>query len=90
MKPVDGMTQAEVGAFVQTHLRVKGIEVVLTGGGAVSICAVGKYVLADLDLGAAWLVLRIGDKGASRPLQAQGPATFWPMWPEGPWPIGPA
>jgi hypothetical protein len=38
------MTQAELGAFIQTHLRNNGIDVVLSGGAAVSIHSVGKYV----------------------------------------------
>jgi hypothetical protein len=50
MKPLAEMTQAEVGAFVQSHLREKGIEVVLSGGASVSIYTTGKYVTLDLDL----------------------------------------
>ncbi|MGA2820831.1 MAG: hypothetical protein ABSF61_09280 [Anaerolineales bacterium] len=50
MKSIAEMTQAEVGAFVQTHLRRKGIEVVLSGGASVSIYTIGKYVSQDLDL----------------------------------------
>ncbi len=50
MKPLTDMTQAEVAAFVQSHLRQKGIEVVLSGGASVSIYTVGKYVSLDLDL----------------------------------------
>ncbi len=50
MKPIAEMTQIEVGAFVQSHLRARGIEVVLSGGATVSIYSVGKYVSMDLDL----------------------------------------
>jgi hypothetical protein len=50
MKPVAEMTQAEVAAYVETHLRRNGIEVVLSGGASVSIYTRGKYVSADLDL----------------------------------------
>jgi len=44
------MTQAELAAFVQVHLRKSGIDVVLSGGAAVSIHSKAKYVSLDLDL----------------------------------------
>lgn len=44
------MTQPELGAHVQTHLRKHGIEVVLSGGAAVGIYSSGKYVSKDLDM----------------------------------------
>ena len=44
------MTQAEVAAYVQSHLRKKGISVVLSGGATVSIYTSNKYVSADIDL----------------------------------------
>lgn len=50
MKPIHKMTQGELGAYVQSHLRKKGIEVVLSGGAAVSIHSNNKYVSKDLDL----------------------------------------
>lgn len=50
MKPVDTMTQVELGAYVQSHLGEKGIDVVLSGGAAVAIYTSGKYVSRDLDL----------------------------------------
>jgi hypothetical protein len=50
MKPVGKMTRAEVGAFVQSRLRAKGIEVILAGGAAVAIYSNNKYVSKDLDL----------------------------------------
>ncbi len=50
MKPVGDMTQAELGAYVQSHLTEKGIEVVLSGGAVVAIYTSGKYVSRDLDL----------------------------------------
>jgi hypothetical protein len=50
MKPVHKMTQGELGAYVQSQLRKKGIEVVLSGGAAVAIYSHGKYVSKDLDL----------------------------------------
>ena len=50
MKAVSKMTQAELGAFVQSQLRKNGIEVVLAGGAAVAIYSNNKYVSKDLDL----------------------------------------
>ena len=44
------MTVGEFGAFVQSHLRKSGIEVVLSGGATVSIYRSNKYVSHDLDL----------------------------------------
>ncbi len=44
------MTQGELGAYVQTHLREKGIEVVLSGGAAVGIYSNSKYISKDLDM----------------------------------------
>jgi hypothetical protein len=50
MKRIRNMSQAELGAYVQSHLRKKGIEVILSGGASVSIFSRGKYVSKDLDL----------------------------------------
>ena len=50
MKPITRMTQGELGAFIQTRLREKGIEVILSGGAAVAIYSNNKYVSKDLDL----------------------------------------
>jgi hypothetical protein len=44
------MTQGELGAFIQSSLREKGIEVILSGGAAVAIHSSNKYVSKDLDL----------------------------------------
>ena len=44
------MTQAEVAAYVQSHLRKHNILVTLSGGAAVSIYTVNQYVSADVDL----------------------------------------
>lgn len=49
MKSMGEMTQAELGALVQSHLREKSITVVLSGGAAVSIYSKAKYVSLDLD-----------------------------------------
>jgi hypothetical protein len=50
MKPVGKMTQGELGAFIQSQLRDKEIEVILSGGAAVAIYSNNKYVSKDLDL----------------------------------------
>lgn len=44
------MSRAELAAYIQSQLRTKGIEAVLTGGSAVSIFSGEKYVSMDLDL----------------------------------------
>lgn len=49
MKPITDMTHGELAAFIQLHLRAMGIDVVLTGGSAVSIYSRGKNVSKDLD-----------------------------------------
>jgi hypothetical protein len=49
MKLMSEMTTAELAAYIQSHLRYKGIEVVLTGGSVVSIYSQQKYVSKDLD-----------------------------------------
>lgn len=50
MKPLSQMSQPEVGAYVHSHLKRKGIDVVLSGGAAVGLYSQGKYVSQDLDL----------------------------------------
>jgi len=50
VKPVREMTQAEIGAFVVSHLAEQGIDVVLSGGAAVGIHSGDAYVSGDLDL----------------------------------------
>jgi len=50
MKPMRDMTRAEFAAFIQEHLRARGIDVVLCGGACVSIYSRGKYVSMDLDM----------------------------------------
>ena len=49
MKHLGDMSQAELGAYVQSHLWEKGINVVLSGGAVVAYYTSGKYVSADLD-----------------------------------------
>jgi hypothetical protein len=50
MKSIKEMTQGELAAFIQTHLREKEIDVVLSGGVTVSIYSNNRYVSWDLDL----------------------------------------
>lgn len=50
MKSIHKMTQAELGAFIQSKLRREKIEVVLSGGAAVAIYSSNQYVSKDLDL----------------------------------------
>ena len=50
MKKIKNMTLAELAAYVQTQLRVDGIEVVLSGGATVSFYSGNKYVSKDVDL----------------------------------------
>jgi hypothetical protein len=50
MKPIRTMTQFELAAYVQTHLRARGIDVILSGGASVAFYSSNQYVSADLDL----------------------------------------
>ena len=49
MKPVSRMSIGEMAAYISSHLRGLGIDVVLSGGSCVSIYSAGKYVSKDLD-----------------------------------------
>jgi len=49
MKPIEDLSLGELAAFVCTHLRTNGIEVVLSGGGCVSIYTSNRYQSYDLD-----------------------------------------
>jgi len=49
MKPIKEMTIGEFGAFVAGHLRLSGIEVVLSGGSCVTIYTHNRYMSYDLD-----------------------------------------
>ena len=44
------MTQGELAALIQSRLREKGFDVVLSGGAAVSVYGGNRYVSLDLDL----------------------------------------
>jgi hypothetical protein len=50
MKPIGRMNQGELAAYVQTGLRERGIETILSGGAAVALYSRNKYVSLDLDL----------------------------------------
>ena len=50
MKSIKEMTQGELAAFIQSRLREKGFDVVLSGGAAVSLYCSNRYVSLDLDL----------------------------------------
>lgn len=49
MKPINKMSLGELAAFIDTHLREKGINVVLSGGACVAIYSDHTYVSKDLD-----------------------------------------
>lgn len=44
------MSLVELAAYISTHLRRLGIEVVLSGGSCVAVYSAGQYVSMDLDL----------------------------------------
>jgi len=50
MKQIKNMSQVELAAYVQDALQTEGIQVVLSGGSAVSFYSSDKYVSKDLDL----------------------------------------
>jgi len=43
------MSVGELAAYIASHLRARGIDVVLSGGSCVTIYSEGKYVSQDLD-----------------------------------------
>lgn len=49
MKTVKDMTLGELAAYIDSHLRESGINVVLSGGASVAIYSNHKYVSKDLD-----------------------------------------
>lgn len=49
MIPINEMTLGELAAYIDSQLRVNGIDVVLSGGACVSIYSDHKYVSKDLD-----------------------------------------
>lgn len=49
MKDLNALTHRELAAFVCEHLRSRGVETVLTGGGCVTIYSCNRYESMDLD-----------------------------------------
>jgi len=49
VKSIARMSVGELSAYIATHLRSRGIDVVLSGGSCVTIYSKGKYVSQDLD-----------------------------------------
>jgi hypothetical protein len=50
MKLIKNMSQVKLAAYIQDSLQAEGINVVLSGGSAVSLYSSNKYVSKDLDL----------------------------------------
>jgi phosphorylcholine metabolism protein LicD len=50
VKPISQMSQLELAAYVDDHLRQQGIDVVLSGGSVVSLYSHNLYVSKDVDL----------------------------------------
>jgi hypothetical protein len=49
LKAINSMNLGELAAYIDTHLRENGINVVLSGGAAVSVHSNHKYVSKDID-----------------------------------------
>ena len=58
MKPIRQMSQSELAAFIQSHLRASGVNVILSGGACVSIYSGDRYVSLDLDFVNAFFAKR--------------------------------
>jgi len=50
VKKIKNMSQVELAAYIQDSLQAEGIQVVLSGGSAVSFYSSNQYVSKDLDL----------------------------------------
>ena len=96
MKQIKNMRQVEVAAYIQDFLQVEGINVVLSGGSAVSFYSSDRYVSKDLDLINASFAKRSKIKSAMENLgfHEQGryfinPETeFFVEFPDGPLSVG--
>ena len=96
MKTIAEMNEAELSAYVQSHLKKAEIEVVLSGGSAVTIYSENKYVSKDLDLVNVYAANRKKIKTAMTELgfQEEGryfthaEATLFIEFPAGPLAIG--
>jgi len=73
LKRLRRMTQAEVGAFVQSHLSKRGIDVVLSGGATVAIYSGNMYVSKDVDLVNINLTKGSAIKAAMQEIGFRGP-----------------
>lgn len=96
MKKIKSMSQVELAAYIQNALQTEGIDVVLSGGSAVSFYSSNKYVSKDLDLINTNFAKRSKIKSAMEELgfQEQGryfmnPETkFFVEFPDGPLSVG--
>jgi hypothetical protein len=96
MKQIKNMSQAELAAYIQDSLQTEGINVVLSGGSAVSFYSSDKYVSKDLDLINTNFAKRSKIKSVMEKIgfHEQGryfvnPATqFFVEFPEGPLSVG--
>lgn len=96
MKQIKNMSQVELAAYIQDSLQTEGINVVLSGGSAVSFYSSDKYVSKDLDLVNTNFVKRSKIKSVMEKLRfhEQGryfvnPETqFFVEFPDGPLSVG--
>jgi hypothetical protein len=90
------MSQVDLAAYVQDTLQAEGIQVVLSGGSAVSFYSSNKYVSKDLDLINAGFAKRSRIKSVMEELgfHEQGryfihtETTFFVEFPDGPLSVG--
>jgi hypothetical protein len=90
------MSQVELAAYIQDSLQAEGIQVVLSGGSAVSFYSSNKYVSKDLDLINAGFAKRSKIKAVMERLgfNEQGryfihsETTFFVEFPDGPLSVG--
>lgn len=96
MKQIKNMSQSELAAYIQDSLQDEGIQVVLSGGSAVSFYSSNKYVSKDLDLINANFARRIKIKAVMEKIGFQekgryfiNPETqFFVEFPDGPLSVG--
>ncbi len=68
MKAIHKMTLGELAAYIDTHLREHGINVVLSGGACVAIYSDHQYVSKDLDFISQFTIDRAKVKTAMKEL----------------------
>lgn len=96
MKQIRNMSQVELAAYIQDTLQADGIQVVLSGGSAVSFYSSNKYVSKDLDLINTGFARRSKIKSVMEKLRfkEQGryfvhpETTFFVEFPDGPLSVG--